>query len=250
MIKYLFRHDKNYSRVNIIKEFTKDINIEKDVYILMPFSKNQFFKNFLKRDRIINDFFISNYDTYVFDRKKITNKNPRAWWKYFQDLFNFKYSKYLLSDTMVHFRYWETLFGKFKGEHFVLPVLADKTIYYPSTKLINKDKIKILFYGSFIPLHGIDIILNAFSLMEKNKINFEATIIGNGQMFSKMKELFIKLNLKNLTMNGEFINENKLSELIKNVENIKRIAENGHNQFCFIYEKSKKDFKQFIKNIS
>ena len=129
MIKYLFRHNKDYSRYNIMKRLLVDLELKKDIYVLMPFSKNQFFINFLKRDKIINDFFISNYDTYVFDRKKITNKNPRAWWKYFQDWINFKFSKYLLSDTMAHFKYWEELFGKFKGKHLVFPVLADREIY-------------------------------------------------------------------------------------------------------------------------
>lgn len=215
MIKYLFRHNKDYSRFNIMKQFTKDIKLENDIFILLPFSKNQFFKNFLKRDKIINDFFISNYDTYVYDRKKITNKNPRAWWKYFQDLINFKFSRYILSDTNEHFKYWESLFGKFSGKHFVFPVLADKDIYFPSSSKIKNEKIKILFYGSFIPLHGIDIILKAFSLMEKNGIDFEAKIIGKGQMYSKMKDLFIKLDLKQVSMNGEIINEKELGEVIR-----------------------------------
>lgn len=215
MIKYLFRHNKDYSRFNIIKKLLKDLELKNDIFILLPFSKNQFFKNFLKRDRLINDFFISNYDTYVFDRKKITNKNPRAWWKYFQDWFNFKFSKYLISDTMAHFKYWETLFGKFTGKHLVLPVLADTSIYYPLDKNIENEKIRILFYGSFIPLHGIDVILNAFSIMEKNNISFEANIIGKGQMYFQMKELYSSLNLTQVSMNGEVINENQLSNMIR-----------------------------------
>lgn len=215
MIKYLFRHNKDYSRFNIIKKLLKDLELKNDIFILLPFSKNQFFKHFFKRDRLINDFFISNYDTYVYDRKKITNKNPRAWWKYFQDWFNFKFSKYLISDTMSHFKYWERLFGKFTGKHFVLPVLADTSIYYPSEKDINNTKIKILFYGSFIPLHGIDVILKAFSIMEKKNISFEANIIGKGQMYSQMKELYNELNLKQVLMNGEVINENQLSDMIR-----------------------------------
>ena len=215
MIKYLFRHNKDYSRFNIIKKLLKDLELKNDIFILLPFSKNQFFKNFFKRDKLINDFFISNYDTYVFDRKKITNKNPRAWWKYFQDWFNFKFSKYLISDTMTHFKYWEILFGKFTGKHLVLPVLADTSIYYPLDKKIENEKIRILFYGSFIPLHGIDVILNAFSLMEKNNISFEANVIGKGQMYSEMKKLHNDLNLKQVSMNGEVINENQLSDMIR-----------------------------------
>lgn len=215
MIKYLFRHKKDYSRFNIIKQFTKDLKLKNDIYILLPFSKNQFFKHFLKRDRIINDFFISNYDTYVYDRKKITNKNPRAWWKYFQDWFNFRFSKYILSDTNEHFKYWEKLFGKYHGKHFVFPVLADKNIYYPLVNEVKNKKIRILFYGSFIPLHGIDVILEAFSLMEKNGVEFEAKIIGKGQMYSKMKNLFEKLELKQVVMNGEMINEKELAQEIR-----------------------------------
>ena len=237
MIKYLFRHNKDYSRFNIMKQFTKDLKLKNDIYILLPFSKNQFFKNFLKRDRIINDFFISNYDTYVFDRKKITNKNPRAWWKYFQDWFNFRFSKYILSDTNEHFEYWEKLFGKYHGKHFVFPVLADKTIYYPLAEELENKRIKILFYGSFIPLHGIDIILKAFSMMEKNNVEFEAKLIGNGQTFKSMKSLFDDLGLKKVTMNGEIIDEKSLANEIRNHDIVLGIFGNSNKAFSVIPNK-------------
>ena len=181
----------------------------------MPFSKNQFLKNFLKRDRIINDFFISNYDTYVYDRKKISKYNPRAWWKYLQDWVNFKFSKYILSDTMSHFNYWKKLFGNTDAKHFVLPVLADTSIYHPIEDETMVRKNYILFYGSFIPLHGIDVILKSFALLEKDGIAFDAKIIGNGQTFKEMKKLYNQLNLKNVHMNGEFIDESMLADEIR-----------------------------------
>lgn len=215
MIKYLYRHNKDYSRFNIIKALTKEIESKENIYILLPFSKNQFIYWFFKRDKIINDFFISNYDTYVYDRKKITKKNPRAWWKYLQDWINFRYSKYLLSDTLEHFNYWQRLFGAFKGKHFVLPVLADKTMYYPTEEVRNDEKIKILFYGSFIPLHGIDIVLDAFKILEDKNIKYEASIIGNGQVFQRMHEKFNQLNLKNVKMDGKFIHESDLANKVR-----------------------------------
>lgn len=215
MINYLFRHNKDYSRFNIIKKLCGPVETEKDIYILLPFSKNQFLKHFFKRDRIVNDFFISNYDTYVYDRKKITRKNPRAWWKYFQDWFNFRFSNYLLSDTEAHFKYWEKLFGKFQGQHFVLPVLADTEIYYPPSIKPENETVRILFYGSFIPLHGIDIILKAFKQLEDRGISFEAKMIGKGQTFPEMKALHEALKLKQVSMNGETIPENELAEIIR-----------------------------------
>ncbi len=216
MVKFLYRHNKDYSRYNIVKSIAQNIKTKKDIYILLPFSKNQFLKYFFKRDRIINDFFISNYDTYVHDRQKITKYNPRAWWKYAQDWINFRFSYYLLSDTQKHFEYWEELFGKFKGKHLVLPVLADKAIYRPSTKNETGNKsVNILFYGSFIPLHGVDIILHAFKILENKNIDFTATIIGNGQTFKTQKALFESLSLKNVKMNGEIIDEKNLSDEIR-----------------------------------
>ncbi|MBE3609300.1 glycosyltransferase [Campylobacter californiensis] len=214
-LKFLQRKEKDYSRFNIIKDLVKDVNIKNEIYILMPFSKNVFLKNFFKRYRIINDFFISNYDTYVYDRKKIGKLNPRAWIKFLQDYINFKFSKYLLSDTNEHFLYWQSLFGKFNGKHLVLPVLADKNIYYPIQNDIKNEKIKVLFYGSFIPLHGIDVILHAFSILEKDGVQFDGEIVGSGQTYKEYKRLFDKLDLKQVKMDGEFIAENDLAKIIR-----------------------------------
>ena len=51
--------------------------------------------------------------------------------------------------------------------------------------------------------------------MENNNITFEAKIIGKGQMYQKMKELFIELDLKQVSMNGEIINEKELANQIR-----------------------------------
>lgn len=237
MLKFLCRHNKDYSRYNIIKALTKDLELSSDIYILMPFSKNQFIKNFFKRNRIINDFFISNYDTYIYDRQKIKKSNPRAWWKYFQDWINFRFSHYLLSDTQHHFEYWEKLFGKYKGKHFVLPVLADKEIYFPNQDAPVNQPIKILFYGSFIPLHGIDIILKAFKLLENKGLDFEANIIGTGQTYKKMLQLYQDLDLKNVYMNGQVIDEIKLANEIRNADIILGIFGNSQKALSVIPNK-------------
>ncbi len=131
---------------------------------------------------------------------------------------NFRCSSYLLSDTQAHFDYWEELFGPFKGKHFVLPVFADKTIYYPSESKPDHQKVRILFYGSFIPLHGIDVILKAFKVMEDKGIPFEAKVIGNGQIYPQMKALFDSLSLEQVEMNGEIIKEQALADEIRSFD--------------------------------
>lgn len=238
MIKFIARHNKDYSRYNIVKDFIKDVSLKNDIYILFPFSKNQFIKNIFKRERIINDFFISNYDTYVYDRKKISKYNPRAWWKYIQDWINFKYSKYLLADTQEHFKYWEELFGKFNGKSFVLPVFADTHIYYPTSDSNQNNTVKILFFGSFIPLHGIDVILNAFKLLEEKVVEFEAHIIGNGQTFLAMKQLFDQLELKKVSMKGNLLQEDRLADEIRKSDVILGIFGDSKKAFSVVPNKT------------
>lgn len=215
MIKYLQRHEKDYSRYKIIKNILQDVETFKDVYILLPFSKNQFIKYFFRRSRIVNDFFISNYDTYVHDRKKIKSSNPRAWWKWSQDWINFRFSKYLVADTESHLKYWESLFGKYNGKSFVMPVLADNAIYYPDDSDKKSQLFTIVFYGSFIPLHGIDKLLKAFRILEEKNILFKAKVIGNGQTFNQMKHLFDELKLKHVEMNGMLVTEKELADEIR-----------------------------------
>ena len=217
MIHYLFKHDKDYSRYSILKEFTKDIQTKNDIYLLFPFSKTKFIKYFSKRKRLLNDFFISSYDTYVYDRKKAMPYSPLVWWKYFQDWINFRFSTYLIADTKEHFLYWERLFGKFHGKLLVMPVLADKSIYFPQ-KVVQNLTPKILFFGSFIPLHGIEIILRAFNILDQKNIKYEAEIIGKGQMFHAMKELHTSLSLKYVKMDGSFINEAQLASKINEAD--------------------------------
>lgn len=226
MIHYLFKHDKDYSRYSILKEFTKNIQTQNDIYLLFPFSKTKFIKYFSKRKRLLNDFFISNYDTYVYDRKKAMPYSPLVWWKYCQDWINFKFSKYLISDTKEHFLYWERLFGKFHGNLLVMPVLADKSIYFPQETVQNLTP-KILFFGSFIPLHGVEVILRAFHILDEQNIKYEAEIIGKGQMFQAMKELHTSLSLKHIKMDGSFINEVQLATKINEADVILGIFGNS-----------------------
>jgi len=51
--------------------------------------------------------------------------------------------------------------------------------------------------------------------MENNGVEFEANIIGRGQIYSQMKELYDSLNLKQVAMNGEIIDEKKLAKKIR-----------------------------------
>lgn len=55
---------------------------------------------------------------------------------------------------------------------------------------------KVLFFGNYIPLHGVEYILQAAKLLENEKVSF--LLIGGGQERKKMEETASQLRLNNL----------------------------------------------------
>jgi len=214
-IVFVERRKKDYSRHNILKGILGGLDLHSRIYLLLPFSKKKFFSLWLKRRVVINDFFISDYDTYANDRKKGSKFSASALYKYGLDWFNFRFSAYLLSDTQAHFDHWQRLFGRFRGEHLVFPVLADPAIYYPGEGCEPEDVPKILFYGYFIPLHGIDVILRALKHCEQKGLVFSAHFIGKGQTLAAMVALSEQLALRQVVFNQAFIPEEELAERIR-----------------------------------
>ena len=64
-----------------------------------------------------------------------------------------------------------------------IPVGADENVFEPLASNIEytiTEEFKVLFYGSFLPLHGVDIILNAALMLKEYNIVF--TLIGGGRI--------------------------------------------------------------------
>ena len=79
----------------------------------------------------------------------------------------------------------------------------DRPIFSPHFLATNSEKSRffsILFFGTFIPLQGIEYIIGAAKLLENEPMRF--TIIGNGQMKEKILFLAEKLQVKNVNFIG------------------------------------------------
>ncbi|HEU4792375.1 MAG TPA: glycosyltransferase family 4 protein [Nitrolancea sp.] len=84
-----------------------------------------------------------------------------------------------------HPQFWE------RGEH------GKAQSPLPKLGVGAKPTLRVLFYGKFTPLHGIDTILQAAKLLEDQEdIRFE--VIGSGQLSAEMNALAAKLDLRNV----------------------------------------------------
>ncbi|ALG67064.1 glycosyltransferase [Beggiatoa leptomitoformis] len=102
------------------------------------------------------------------------------------------HANYILTDTQLHVDFLCKQFCLPPNKVFAIPVGADETL--PSISPIQKTHFEVLFYGSFLPLHGMSIMLEAASHLKDKPIHF-VFIGGNGKNLKEFKKLQEKFSL-------------------------------------------------------
>lgn len=166
-------------------------------YYLMPLT---WLLTRIPRKTLLFDAFISISDTMVSDRRKVSWANPLSWFYYLADVLSCHLADEILIDTEAH--------KKFFAHQFFLPAKRIRVVYvgtredlfYPGPKegKLPADKYNILFIGSYIPLQGIEYILQAAQILQSDT-DIHFTLIGNGQTYDTMTTLAYNLGLKNVT---------------------------------------------------
>ena len=143
--------------------------------LVLPFLGRKF-----KGKQIIIDFFISVYDTLICDRKLFRKGGLIALLSHKLDEVTIRKADYIITDTKAHAKFFVEEFGADQRKTETIYLEADQNIYYPRVaKNINypNDKVKVLYFGSILPLQGVDIVLDAIRLLKDNT-NIAFEVIG------------------------------------------------------------------------
>lgn len=135
--------------------------------LILPLFRWKFRKKY-----IIIDFFISLYDTFCLDRKVIPPDSMAGRFLHFLDQSTLSSARLIICDTVAHGEYFVKEFQASPDVLFPLYLQADQSVYHPIPQRKPphlQDKYIILYFGSVLPLQGIDVILNAMSLLKENK---------------------------------------------------------------------------------
>lgn len=118
------------------------------------------------------DFFISLYDTFVNDRKVCKAGGILAGILRYLDRKTIDLADYIICDTKAHGDYFSTEFHAEKEKEVVLYLRANSQIYY-HMEVLKKEKLKdkyvVLYFGSILPLQGVEIILECIRLLREDK---------------------------------------------------------------------------------
>lgn len=130
--------------------------------------------------RIIFDAFVSLYNSNVEDRKRYRAFSLHGLWNQFLDWHSMKFASIILFDTNTQIRYVAKKFSIPLQKFRRVFVGTDDTVFNPREQKDSHGHFIVHFHGTFIPLHGIEYIIDAAKLLEHDPdIIFE--IIGDGQ---------------------------------------------------------------------
>lgn len=193
-------YPRNQAMLKVFAEFVqKDA---KSVFIMWPASHmllKTFTLKYILGKYIVFDAFTSMYDSSVNDRKTVKQNSLKAFYLYIQDYLFCHLADHLVFDTEGHKNYFFKTFKlKSTTKYSIIPVCIDLEridgVSIPQKGACFKsDKTNILFYGSFIPLQGIQYIIEAANLTRDLPVHF--WILGKGQMFDEMHALAERLQV-------------------------------------------------------
>ena len=155
-----------------------------DVLVLWPFAK-------LRGATVVWDAFLSLYDTVVEDRKLASPHSLIARTLSCWEWLACRAADLTLLDTRAHADYFVERYrlpGDRVREVFVgaeLEFFADAESMRATRR--TDGPIRVLFYGQFIPLHGIETIVRAARLAERDEIDW--VLIGRGQESERIKAM-------------------------------------------------------------
>jgi len=178
---------------------------------LMPLA---WFLTRFPRKRLVFDAFISLYDTLVLDRKKVSRLNPYAWFLFFMDFVTCHLADEIIVDTKEHGKLFNKTFKVNPKKIKVIYVGSRKDLFFPTPQSpLPNPKFEVFFYGSYIPLQGIEHIIHAADHLRSND-DIHFTLLGGGQTYDEMRKLADQLNVTNITFK-KFVPLEELPDLIR-----------------------------------
>jgi glycosyltransferase involved in cell wall biosynthesis len=152
----------------------------------------------LTRKPIVFDTFLSNWDTLCFDRERFGPYTPLGRLAYWLDQRACVAASHCLLDTDAHKRYFVETFGLPASKISAFYVGYDTELFYPRPEAPTDGRLVVFYYGTFLPLQGIEHIVAAAKLLE-GESDVEFRIIGEGMVYPRVRQLADELRTAHLT---------------------------------------------------
>lgn len=142
---------------------------------------------------------VSRYDTRVFDRADADPRGPQAWHNKNLDRVSFALADLILADTRAHADLFAGELAPPDTPIRVLEVGCDDAVFRPAPPALDDGPATVLFYGSYLPLHGVPVVVDAAErLRDDARVRFE--LVGDGQTRADVERVVRERRLANVVM--------------------------------------------------
>jgi glycosyltransferase involved in cell wall biosynthesis len=139
------------------------------------------------RRPLVFDPLVSRYETRVLDREDVLPGSGQERHNRNLDRMSMNLADLVLADTDAHARFYSSEFSVSEAKIRVLPVGFDEDLFPAAPPPTGGEQCNVLFYGTFLPLHGIDTIIEAAALLRDVPVVF--TLVGTGQTFQAARAM-------------------------------------------------------------
>jgi len=142
---------------------------------------------------------VSRFDTRVYDRGDADARGPQAWHNKNLDRLSFGLADLVLADTAAHASLFAEKLAPPGALIRVLEVGYDDAVFRPQPAPPDHGPATVLFYGSYLPLHGVPLVVEAAErLRDHPRVRFE--LIGGGQTYHQVERMVRDRRLANVSM--------------------------------------------------
>jgi glycosyltransferase involved in cell wall biosynthesis len=160
-----------------------------------------FLRLFTKKP-IVFDFYLSIFDMMCNDRKIYKPDSLLGKLTYWIEKRSLELADFVIVDTQKLIETLSSTYGVDQKKFVRVPLTINEENVKPLDVKRYKEQFCVLYVGSYIPLHGTPLIIEAAKIVQERNEEIFFLMIGKGPELSTCKELAEKYHLKNIEFKG------------------------------------------------
>lgn len=164
----------------------------------------RFLATFLARP-LVFDPLAPRYETKILDRRRRPPDSLTARWNLWIDAMAFRLADLVLADTAAHAASFASAYGVPARKLVVVPIGYDDALFDPGRVAPFEARASapagapftVLFFGSFLPLHGVDVVVEAARVVRRLDPTIVFRFVGSGDTWSHARALASDLDATN-----------------------------------------------------
>ncbi len=167
----------------------------------------------IRRKKLVWDVFMSIYLISI-ERGLGKQNSMGVMFLKWMEIMGLRLPDQLIIDTSYYANWFSNVYNLPQEKFYLVPTGADDELFFPMNRdNINSNTLRLIYYGTFIPNHGVTYIIEAVKLLSDYSNQISLVLVGDGPDLDKCRKLVNLYKLTNVTF-LPWISQEQLKKLI------------------------------------